>query len=288
MQIEIYNPTPEQPLAPVEWNYSEVKQWVKDGLESYKGRVYTDDTIAQAKKDRATLNKLAQAIDAKRREMKTMYLEPYTEFEAQAKELVDMVKEQSAAIDAQVKAYEDYRKEQKQAEIRKLYDAMIGPMAELVPYERLHDPKWLNVTASMSAVSDALAKKIDRIEAGLKSIDSFALPDNIAVQVKDVFLRNFDLAEAMQARERIEKQMRELERLREKSQAEKGAQEAEEKTVPEAPVRTEPAPQSFPDGQAVPAEQPLYTVAFRVEATAEQLSALKSFLKTNNIKYGRA
>ena len=249
MQIEIYNPTPEQPLAPVEWNYAEVKQWVKDGLEAYKGRVYTDDTIQQAKKDRATLNKLAQAIDAKRREMKTMYLEPYTQFEAQAKELVEMVKEQSAAIDAQVKAYDDYRKEQKLAEIRKVYDAMIGPMAELVPYERLHDPKWLNVTANMSAVSDALAQKIDRIEAGLKSIDSLALPDNIAVQVKDVFLRNFDLAEAMQARERIEKQQRELERLREKNEAEKAAQEA-------APVRTEPAPQPAPPHPCLRPSQP--------------------------------
>lgn len=288
MQIEIYNPTPEQPLAPVEWNYSEVKQWVQDGLETYKGRVYTDDTIQQAKKDRATLNKLAQAIAAKRKEMKAMYLEPYAEFEAQAKELENMVNEQSAAIDAQVKAYEDFRKEQKLAEIRKVYDAMIGPMAELVPYERLHDPKWLNVTANMSAVSDALAHKIDRIEAGLKSIDSFALPDNIAVQVKDVFLRNFDLAEAMQARERIEKQMRELERLREKNQIEKAEQEAEAKAVPAAPVKTEPAPQPVPDRQPAPADQPLYTVAFRVEATKEQLEALKSFLKTNNIKYGRA
>ena len=282
MQIEIYNPTPEQPLAPVEWNYAEVKQWVQDGLEAYKGRIYTNDTIQQAKQDRATLNKLAQAIAAKRKEMKAMYLEPYNEFETQAKELEDLVKAQSAAIDAQVKAYDDDRKEQKLAEIRKLYDAMIGPMAELVPYERLHDPKWLNVTASMSSVSDALAKKIDRIEAGLKSIDSLSLTDNIAVQVKDVFLRNYDLAEAMQARERIEKQQRELERLREKNQVEKAAQEAEAKAVPAAPVRTEPAP------KPAPADQPLYTVAFRVEATAEQLAALKSFLKTNNIKYGRA
>lgn len=288
MQIEIYKPTPEQPLAPVEWNYSEVKQWVADGLEAYKGRIYTDDTIAQAKKDRATLNKLAQAIDAKRKEMKALYLEPYNQFEAQAKELVEMVKAQSAEIDAQVKAYDDYRKEQKQAEIRKVYDAMIGDMAALVPYERLHDPKWLNVTVSMSAVSDSLGKKIDRIEAGLKSIDTMALPDNIAVQVKDVFLRNFDLAEAMQARERIEKQMRELERLREKSQADKAAQV--EEPAPAAAPKTEPAPQPAP--QPAPerpaADQPLYTVAFRVEATAEQLTALKTFLKTNGIRYGRA
>ena len=67
MEIQVYNPTQAQPLPAVKWNYLEVKQWVEDGLQAYKGRVYTNDTITEAKKDRANLNKLAAAIDAKRK-----------------------------------------------------------------------------------------------------------------------------------------------------------------------------------------------------------------------------
>lgn len=69
MQIEIYNPEDGQALPPVKWNYDELKQQLTEGLAAYKGRVYTDDTITQAKKDRAALNKLATAIDDKRKDM---------------------------------------------------------------------------------------------------------------------------------------------------------------------------------------------------------------------------
>ena len=137
MEIQVYNPTQAQPLPPITWNYLEVKQWVEDGLQAYKGRVYSNDTITEAKKDRANLNKLATAIDAKRKEMKALYLAPYEQFEAEAKELVNMIKTVSAEIDAQVKAYEDFRKQEKQQFIvEQIYKPLIGNLAELVPYER--------------------------------------------------------------------------------------------------------------------------------------------------------
>lgn len=155
MQIEIYTPTKAQPLPPVEWNYTEVRQWVEDGLGAYKGRVYTDETISQAKADRATLNKLSKAIDAKRKELKAVYLAPYGEFEVQAKELVSMIDKQSREIDAQIKTYDRQRREEKLEKIKtELYAPLIGGLAEAIPYEKLHDPKWLNVTFSMAAVSE--------------------------------------------------------------------------------------------------------------------------------------
>ena len=69
MEIQILTPTQAQPLPPIQWNYQEVKQWISDGLTRYKGVVYTESQIAEAKKDRAQLNKLVQAIEVKRREM---------------------------------------------------------------------------------------------------------------------------------------------------------------------------------------------------------------------------
>ena len=73
MEIQVLSPTQAHPLPPVQWNYEEVKQYVVDGLSRYKGVVYDDTQIALAKTDRANLNKLAAAIDAKRKEMKAMY-----------------------------------------------------------------------------------------------------------------------------------------------------------------------------------------------------------------------
>lgn len=283
MQIEIYNPTDGQALPPVKWNYDELKQQLTEGLAAYKGRVYTDDTITQAKKDRAALNKLATAIDDKRKDMKARYLQPYQEFEAQAKELAQMVKDQAAEIDAQVKAYEQHRKDVKLASIKELYTAVIGKLAPLVPYEKLHDPKWLNVTASMTTITDEMGAKIEKAAAGLKAIDELGLDEDIAEQVKGVFLRDFDFAAAVAEKNRIIKQREELARYK----AVQTAQDAQKA------VQGKPTPESVQErAQAVSAQSAaqageLIQLDFRVWATATQLAGLKAYLKNNNIKYGR-
>ena len=287
MEIQIFNPTQAQPLPPIQWNYEAVKKWVEDGLKAYEGRVYTEDTVAQAKKDRATLNKLVEAIDGKRKEMKKLYLEPFEVFDGQAKGLIETVKKQSAEIDAQVKAFENFQKEKKKAAIVKAYDEMIGDLKELVPYEKLHEPKWLNVSTSLATASTELAGKIDRIISGLAAIDKLDIDPEIATQVKGTFLKGFELAAALAEKDKLEKQRNELNRLK----AAKNAQEAPQASKGEI-IRQETensagakitAAGSIPDDTAEK-----YTVIFKVEATAEQLGALKSFLKTNNIKYGRA
>lgn len=282
MQIEIYTPTQAQPLPPVEWNYEAVKQWVQDGLKAYEGRVYTDDTINEAKRDRANLNKLVKALDTKRKEIKAVYLEPYTLFEQQAKELTAMVEQQSKEIDAQVKAYDERRKQEKLEKIKvELYEPMIGSLAELVPYKKLHDPKWLNVTASMAAVSSELAAKIDRIVIGLASIDKLALPEDVAAQVKGVFLERGDLSEAIAAKDRI---MDERERL-ERYQA---AQEATEAS--KAPECENALPQEKKAAEANLAgesETETMQIDFRVWVTRPQMLALREFLVSNNIKYSK-
>lgn len=282
VELKVYNPTDGHDLPIVEWNFLELKKWLEDGLAVYKGRVYDDDRIGEAKKDVAALRKLAKAIDTKRKEIKAVYLEPYTLFEQQAKELTAMVEQQSREIDAQVKAYDERRKQEKLEKIKtELYGPMIGNLAELVPYKKLHDPKWLNVTVGMAAVSSELAAKIDRIVIGLASIDKLALPEDVAAQVKGVFLERGDLSEAIAAKDRI---MDERERL-ERYQA---TQEATETN--EAPECENTLPQEKKAAEANLADEgevETMQIDFRVWVTRPQMLALREFLTSNNIKYGK-
>lgn len=307
MQLEIYSPTQAQPLPPVEWNYDELKQWVSDGLEAYRGRVYTEDTVTEAKRDRAALNKLAQAIDDRRREIKAVYLAPYDQFEKQAKELVEMVKTQSREIDAQIKTYDRQRREEKLAKIQsELYTPMIGDLAELVPYKKLHDPKWLNVTVSMGAVSEALAEKIERITAGLTALDKLDLPEDVAGQVKRVFLHSFDLAEAIAEKDRIMDERERMVRYLAAQNAARATQEDEKEiTQPteEKPAEAqeagtdeiqEPFSRSHENdkeaqetGAGEDADECPMQLDFRVWVTRPQMMALREFLVSNNIKYGK-
>ena len=283
MEIQILTPTQAQPLPTIQWNYIEVKKWIEDGLARYKGVVYDETQIAEAKKDRANLNKLAQAIDAKRKEMKALYLAPYEEFEAQAKELTAMVKDQSAVIDAQVKAYEERRREEKLEKIKtELYIPMIDGLADLVPYEKLHEAWWLNVTCSVATIGTEMAQKIERIVSGLDAIDKMNLDDALAEQTKGAFLKDFDLAAAIKGTERILEQRAALEKLRADAEAQKAAQ-AENSSAPKytPPEPAEPARTRYSDGNAAEA---IHTVVFRIRVTGAQLKGLGDYMRANNIR----
>lgn len=268
MQIEIYTPAQGEPLPPVKWNYEALKAELTKALENFRGLVYTEDTINQAKKDRASLNKLADAIDTRRKEMKARYLAPYQEFESQAKELTALVKMQADEIDAQVKAFDDARKSEKQEQIKDLYSFLMKDLTSLVPYEKIHNPKWLNVTVSMLAVEKEITEKAEGIRTALRSIDALGLPDDMAERVKSVYLERLDLASALAEKERIERERQAL-----------ADYEAATKKAEETVERRKPDPINADCGQT-------YKVDFRVWATTEQLGALKAFLSDNGIKYG--
>ena len=280
MEIQIFNPTQAQPLPEISWNYAELKQQLEAGLANYKGLAYSDDQIGEAKKDRAKLNKLADAIDGKRKEMKALYLRPYEAFEAQAKELVGMVKATVREIDDQVKAYEAARKEEKLRAIQEQYRAMIGDLAELAPYERLHNPRWLNATAGMGAICQELGNKIDRITAGLTAIDGLQLPPELAGAVKAIFLRDFDLAAALAEKDRLQRQQEELARYEAVRAAQANQMPPAAPAAPTAPIAT----QSAPRPEESPTAEEIFTVDFRIRATRVQLQGLKQSMINLGIK----
>lgn len=283
MEIQIYNPTKAQPLPPIQWNYPELKQQIVSGLERYKGVVYDETQIVEAKKDRAALNKLADAIDSKRKEMKALYLHPYEEFEAQAKELTALIKKQADEIAAQIKAYDEFRKKEKLEKIKtEIYAPMIGSLAELIPYARLHDPKWLNVTTSTTAISQDLGGKIDRIVSGLAAIDKLNLAPDMASRIKDVFLRSFDLAAALAEKERIERQQAELARYAEAAARKNAADEETRRSNENTRVQPENAAEAKKQPEI--AQEKVYDLVFRIHVTEYQMKILGDFMRSNGIK----
>ena len=283
MEIQVYNPTQAQPLPAIKWNYSEVKQWVEDGLQAYKGVVYDEKQIGEAKKDRASLNKLAAAIAAKRREMKALYLEPYEQFDKETKEIEGMIKTVSAEIDAQVKAYEEFRKQEKQRLIEtEVYAPMIGKLAELVPYKKLHNPKWLNVTTSMGAIGQEMAQKVEEIENGLQAIDRLNIEADIAERVTSVFLRDFDLAAAIAENDRIMAEREKMARYQAAQQAQAAEATPQANTGAQAPEYRRPTPP--PPMPQPAAEEKVYEVVFRIHVTKAQLDSLGAYMRANNIK----
>lgn len=157
---------------------------------------------------------------------------------------------------------------------------MIGDLAELAPYERLHNPRWLNATAGMGAICQELGNKIDRITAGLTAIDGLQLPPELAGPVKAIFLRDFDLAAALAEKDRLQRQQEELARYEAVRAAQANQMPPAAPAAPTAPIAT----QSAPRPEESPTAEEIFTVDFRIRATRVQLQGLKQSMINLGIK----
>lgn len=283
VQMEISAPV--QALPAVVWNYEEVKAGVEKALEQYKNRVYTAQTITGANADRAALNKLADAIAVKRREMKARYLEPYTAFEAQCKEIEGMIAQVSGQIDAQVKEYENAEKEAKRAKIAAYYSEAGAQIVDQVPVDAIFNPKWLNKTYRMEYIKAEIDATVDRILESMETVRSSCGQD-VAACLEAYLHGGLDLAAAVRKHQALEKVRRD-----EAAREEQKAREAMPQRLADLrnSLTGEPVQKPAPVVQAPQeAAQPAQHVDFRVYYTSKaQLMGLRQYMMDNGIKYGR-
>ncbi|PKM61672.1 MAG: hypothetical protein CVU99_02620 [Firmicutes bacterium HGW-Firmicutes-4] len=290
----------------VVFNFDQLKQELEVSLVKYQNMVITEDATKEAKEDRAKLNALKNTIDGKRKEIKKEWNKPYVEFEDKVKVLTAMIDEPIQAIDKQVKAYEQAVKDEKAAEIKLYFDETIGDLETLVPYGKIHVPKWLNSSERLSAIKKEINAIIETIRNDIKVIKDLEM--ECEQQMLDKYLQSFSIAEAMAEKKRWEDQVEKMLEY-EKQQELKKQQEAakiialERAKVSAVDAKTEEvipgqvaimAQEDFttvvstdPHQQIAEPEQKLEVLIFKVAVTPEQKKALKAFFVENKIKVGR-
>lgn len=308
MEIRLVNPTEDGFLQKIDWNKAELEANVRSIVEAYRGLVYTEDTVSDAKNDRAALRKLLNEIEDRRKLVKKKCMEPYEVFESDLKDVTVLIKEQISIIDGQVKEYENSVKEEKKARLQDVYTEAIGELAELLPFERVFEAQYLNVSFKESKASTEIQEKIQRVKSDLAAID--ALDSKYKLNAKDVYVRTLDMSQAMAENARLikfEEQMeadrkrKAEEEERRRAEAEARAKEAEERRRQEASESgyNAPVPDKTADVQSEePAEKPAekevlpeekkYKATFYAIGTLQQLKDLQEYMKEHNIQFGKA
>ena len=172
MEFRLISPTESNFLKHIEWNKEELLAAVRNKVALYEGIVYTEETVKLAKNDRAELNNLVKAIDERRKKVKEVINQPYAEFEKELKEIIDLIKKQSAEIDEQVKVFEAAEKEEKKAKIMEAYEKAIGNLAEILPFSKVFDQRYLNKTCKLASAIAEVQKKIEQVKTDLETIES--------------------------------------------------------------------------------------------------------------------
>ena len=267
MELKIVQPT--KFIEAIEFNFEELKGQLKESLEKYQNLTFTEEQIKLAKADRATLNKLKDAIETKRKEIKAKCLRPYEEFEIKIKELIKLIDEPINNIDGQIKLVEEEKKNQKVLEITKIFDkyALENNINELITCQRVFNQKWLNTSYKLSTIEQEIKDTTKNIADSIKVIGE--TKTEFAQQVLDKYLQTLDLTVALAENTRLCQQKERLEKMK----AEQEKRQTEEKQVAKPTVE-----------EQQPTE--LKQIDFRVWVTEEQKKQLRAFLIENNIKYG--
>ena len=270
--------------ATLEFNFEDLKSALAERMELYRGLVVTEDGIKAAKQDRADLNKLREAIEAKRKEVKKACMAPYTEFEAKVKELVQLVDAPIAAIDGQLKQYEEKRRADKRAEAAAIYEETVGELRSILPFDKLWRDEWYNTAWSMKKIREAIVAAEDKAASDLEVLSTVESEFSEAVRLK--YLEALDLNAALTERARLQER---AEKLREYEEKRRKAAEADTANL-RGVERTAAAYSGAEQAEISPAtgaEETIYLLRFECQLTRSQAAELAAFLSARNIHFRR-
>lgn len=269
-------------LEPVKFNYEELKAQLTTKVENYKSIVYTEETMKEAKADRANFNKLVKALNDEKIRVRNIVLEPFTPFEKQCNELIELAKDASTHIDTQVKDYEKQLKDEKLKEIMNFFIENIGEYKDLIDFDKIFNERWLNVTYKMDQIEKDILHTITKTKTDMNVIDTQFADESINKQVKMEYFAQINnpsvLTLAILKGNTIIENNKKLEELKQKEESTQKVTESEEKITN--------CPQNITNNvENVTESEELQILDFRVHVTQRQKFALREFLKANNIKF---
>ena len=195
-------------LGLIQTDAEKVLAYIEERVKDYALDKYKGDADA-AKKDRAELNKADKRMQEMSKELSDQWNAPLQPTIDLLKRGRTLIKEASAAVDSLVKAKEAEEDEKKRNQITEYWNTR---NFDLVPLERIFDPRWLNKGASLTKeVYPAIDAKINEIYESIKTVEDVGGED--VDVMKSEYFKTLDLGAAVRRgnelkadRERIERE----------------------------------------------------------------------------------
>lgn len=202
------------------------------------------DQIKEARQCMADLNKLKDPIETERKRIKREYEGPLKAFEGRVKGITSKIDEVRASLKKQVDEADEQFKKWRRGILREEYEGCAGIIADVIPFEAILDPSWLNRSTGEVKAKNELADKMETALKGYNTLQSKAL--NHKDQVVKHYAETLDLIAALELEDKLNEEDRKMAEF-------KAAQEAARMTAAE---RREPEPEPEPIKEPVQPAQP--------------------------------
>lgn len=289
-----------QEAGKISFNFEEMKTFLMDRLEEYRGAVFTDDSIVAAKKYVASLRKEQAEFKGRISEVRKEYMRPFDLFKEKADELVRLYDEPISFIDGQVKDFEQRRKADKRAEIQNIFNELQDDIKEYVTLEKIYNPKWENATYKIKDVVNDISEIAASVRNDVNTIK--AMNSDAVESALELYKSNQNLSDAVSyitsyeqqkleiiRREEEKRKHEEEERIRreerekiaaEMKMAEMKKKAEEEKRAVAEQAAAEAIESVIPD---ISGESNLYE--YRISLTADAKQKLEMFLDSVGIEW---
>jgi hypothetical protein len=280
--------------ATIASNMDALEAHVKKVVADYEGATYdltSAQAIKDAKHDRSYLNGIKKEIDERRKAVKREYSKPLDAFERRCKQITAIIDESTDAIKAQLDEAEQTRKDALYSRLQQHYEEFAGLLAPVVPYERLHEPQWLNKTFGEIKAQQALEAKVSDVARDWETLKAQQEAMPHYADAEREFFRTLDLGAALNAARLADEEDQRIAELKAAMAPEPEPEptpepEPEPIEIPEPEPMPAPAPMPTPMPAPIPAPVAEPLEAWTVEvpsATRSQMQALASVLKAQGI-----
>ena len=266
-------------VGEIESNMKEVKGYVKELNNYYKNINFTEETMKEAKDEKAKVNKFKIQVADYRKNIVAEYNKPIKTFEETARETEKLLTETYNTINKQVVSYEDEQKRKKEQQIKDYFEEYkTANDIDFITYEQANINITLN--ASLKSLKEQAKIFVDKIADDLRLIETQECKEEILVEYK----QNLNVSRAIQEVANRHKLLEE----------EKRKQEEKVVTIV-SNENHEIAKESYEQLEEVfnkPLEQPeevkqeeILTLKFTVRGSREKLKELKNFLIQGGYDY---
>lgn len=269
----------------IEFNYTEVKEWVAAGIEKYskyKNMVMDADAVKIGKADRAELNKVKEALNKERIRQEKEYMKPFNMFKSQVNELIAMIDEPVKMIDSAVKGYESEQKAQKEATIEAIFEKEAAVATAEIRLDKIWNDKWLNASVSLKKVQEEIRARIEQFNNDIETLQN--LPE-FAFEAVETYLQTLDINIAISEGQRL------ADIQKRKAEAEAAKLKAEEEANVAAEAEAAQKANDQAEDVAVtkevvqPAEPAKQWISFKALLTVEEAQQLRAFFEERNIQF---
>lgn len=258
-------------------NEEELANAIKDYSAKYDGLVITEETLADAKKARADLNKLSKAINDRRKEIKRNYSEPLKEFEAKIKLWDSNLHNAMSGIDTSVRELEEQQRQERVKTVQALIDEM-APSYEVPASSIEIKDSWTTKSISKKKLLDEIAGEMNFVKQRheqLAMVQKYCEDKGLSFEPYKRLAETFDPLEVMKQIDA------DVEYEEHRKEAQKAAKQAEIERQKQNTVEVNGKAFDKETGETVREEQ---QVTFTLQGSKEQIDGLARYIVAMGIQ----